>query len=431
MEITEIILFIAKDIIGNPGLFYGLLTLLGLILLKRSYDQIIAGTVKTIAGFYILVLGAVELMNCVAPIGDWTKSMLGVEGVIPQNWLIFGKAMTEYPTEVAMATLLGFIINLILAYVTPLKAVYVTGHIMMIWASYFVGVPAAYNFSSTEIVLLAGVACGIYYWLHTWICYQFMKGNDRLTDEWSLGIGEALGIATTSWLSKKIGRREVSTEELPFPESLAWLRDPMLSVAVFTTFIYLIIGLAAGPEAVAKFSGGAHWLVWLLLQGIHFGASLAALLYGVRMLLGELVPAFKGISERLIPGAVPGLDYPTMFPFAPTAVFIGFVMNLLGGILATITMVALRFPVIILPAIWMNFWTGAMLGVFANAWGGLRATIIVPFIWGFIAPFGWALAYPVSGIFIGVGTQDYTDYTLIGPIYGYFIKYLAETLGRT
>ncbi len=380
--------------------------------------------------------GANSLLNVVSPIVTWTRNLIGVPGIIPQNWLIFGKAMAEYPMYVASATLIGFILNLLLARIAPwrtLKAVYITGHIMLIWASYFVGVAAFYNFTPLEIISLAGLACGIYYWLHTAVVYYFMRQKpsaERITSEWSLGIGEAFGIATTCWLSKMIGKREVSTEELKVPEKLAWLRDPMLSVSILSTFIFLIIGLAAGPDAVSQFSGGTHWLIYLLLQGLAFGAGLAILLYGVRMLVAEIVPAFKGFSTKIIPGAVAGLDYPTVFPFAPTAVFIGFVTNLIGGILATLTMIALHFPVIILPAIWMNFWTGALLGVFANAYGGLRATIIVPLIWGFIAPFGWAFAYPVSGIFIGVGTQDYTDYTLVGPIYGYFIKFLAEILGR-
>jgi len=433
VTIEEIILFIATQIFGNPGLFYAIIALIGLLLMKASSDRIITGTLRTYIGFYILLLGANALMSVVGPLGDWTKSILGVSGVVPQNWLIFSKGMATHPAEVALAAILGWIINLILARITKLKAVYLTGHIMLIWAAYFVGVPAAYKFSSLEIVLLAGVAAGLYYWLHTAVTAYFMQkpeAAERITKDWALGIGEAFGIATTCILSKWIGKREQSTEDLKVPEKWAWLRDPMLSTSLFSTFIFLIIGLAAGPEAVSKYSGGTNWVIYLLLQGLAFGASLATLLYGVRMLVAELVPAFKGISEKLIPGAIAGLDYPTIFPFAPTAVFIGFVMNLLGGVLATVTMVLLKFPVIILPAIWMNFWTGAVLGVFANAYGGLRATIIVPFIWGFIAPFGWALAYPLSGIFIGVGTQDYTDYVLIGPLYGYFIKTLATMLGR-
>lgn len=42
------------------------------------------------------------------------------------------------------------------------------------------------------------------------------------------------------------------------------------------------------------------------------------------MAIGEIVPAFKGIADRFVKGAKPALDAPTVFPFAPNAVIIGF-----------------------------------------------------------------------------------------------------------
>lgn len=430
MTLMDVLMFFVTQIIGNAGIFYGTIALIGLILLRRKPHEILTGFMRTMIGFFILIIGAGALTGMVDPIAAWTKSLLGVEGVIPQNWLIFAKAMSEYGTEVAFSTLIGFIINLILARVTPWKGVYITGHIMMIYASFFVGVAAGYGFSSLEIILVSSIACGLYYWVHTSLTWRFMKDNDRLTPDWGLGIGEVTGVVSSCWLSKLIGKREQNTEELPFPKSLVWLRDPMLAVGLFVTPIYFILGLLVGPEAVGAFSGGTNWVIYLLLTGLQFSAALAALLYGVRMVVAELIPAFKGFSEKLVPGSVGGLDYPTMFQFAPTGMFIGFVTNLIGGILATVVMVALKFPVIMLPAIWMNFWTGALLGVFTNAYGGLRATIIVPFIWGFIAPFGWALMYPYTGIFVGVGSFDYTDAATICPIYVLLVKFLAGLLGK-
>jgi PTS system ascorbate-specific IIC component len=119
-----------------------------------------------------------------------------------------------------------------------------------------------------------------------------------------------------------------------------------------------------------------------------------------------------------------------MFQFAPTGMFIGYIMNLIGGVLATLVMAALRMPVIMLPSIFMNFWTGALLGVFANAWGGRRATFIVPLLWGFVAPFGWAVTYSLSGsVVMNAATMtDYTDTALFGPIYCLIIRLLAGIL---
>ncbi len=56
-------------------------------------------------------------------------------------------------------------------------------------------------------------------------------------------------------------------------------------------------------------------------------------LLGVRMFIGEMVPAFNGIGSRLVPGAKPALDCPILFNFAPNAVVLGFVGAFVGSLL--------------------------------------------------------------------------------------------------
>ena len=54
---------------------------------------------------------------------------------------------------------------------------------------------------------------------------------------------------------------------------------------------------------------------------------------GVRMILGDLIPAFEGISNRVIPNAIPAVDCAVFFTYAPTAVVLGFVSSFIGGII--------------------------------------------------------------------------------------------------
>lgn len=430
MDIIEILIFIATQIIGNAAILYGLIAFVGLVLLRKRIEECIVGTLKTMIGYYILVVGAMGLQNVITPVATAIGASLHVTGVQPALWSVFGEGMTKRGTEVALACLLAFIVNLALAAATKVRTIHITGHIMLIWAAFYTMVPAGYAFNSWQLILISGIFMGFYFWISTWLIYRFMKNNDRLTSDWTLGIGDSIGIALTCWISKVIGKREESSEEIKYSERLEWLRDSQIAIAVFCSIIFVIVGLIAGPDIIAPLSGSTNWIIYLLLLGVQFSAYLAALLYGVRILIGAIVPAFKGFSEKLVKGAVPGLDYPTMFPFAPTGMFLGFLSNLVGGILATLVMALLKSPIVVLPSIFMNFWTGALLGVFGNAYGGRRGAIIAPFILGFLAPFGWALLYPLSGALSTTHVvQDYTDSCLFGIIYALIVKFLSQLLG--
>ncbi|GAE81020.1 integral membrane protein [Cutibacterium acnes JCM 18920] len=58
---------------------------------------------------------------------------------------------------------------------------------------------------------------------------------------------------------------------------------------------------------------------------------MAVILFGVRIILGELIPAFQGIASKVVPGAIPALDCPIVFPYAQNAVLIGFISSFIGG----------------------------------------------------------------------------------------------------
>ena len=62
------------------------------------------------------------------------------------------------------------------------------------------------------------------------------------------------------------------------------------------------------------------------------------LLAGVRLLLGEIVPAFRGIAMKLVPDAIPALDCPVFFPYSPNAVILGFITTTIGTIIAMFTL---------------------------------------------------------------------------------------------
>lgn len=414
--------FIANQIFGQPVILFGLVALTGLILQKKPIEDIILGVVKTMIGFVILMAGATLLTEVVTPIAHWINKLMGIEGVQPTMWAVLSVGMRDFGGTIGLVLLIGFVLNLFLARITPLKGVHVTGHIMLLFAAWVTTFLAGFGFSGTSLILLAGSICALQYWLTPSIIRRFMK--DRITDEWSLCMPNVSGIVLTSWLSSLIGNPEDSTEDVPLPEKLSWARDSVVSIAVFGSVIWIVLGLLAGQETVAKYSADQNWIIFLIILGIRFSAGVVIVLQGVRMLLAEIVPAFQGIAKKLIPGAILALDYPTVFHFAPTAMFIGFFSKLLGAIVGTLIQVTFRLPVVVLPSIFMDFWDGALMGVFADKFGGRRAVFIVPFLVGIIIQLVWAIAYPYTGDFLINNSlaMDYPDTGFLSLILGYFFN---------
>ncbi len=419
MSILEII---ATQVIGEPVILFAIVALIGLILLKKPIEDVVVGVAKTMIGFLILTTGADLLTAVVTPIAAWINAILGVEGVQPTMWAVLSTGMAEYGSVIGTALLIGFALNLLLARITPLKGVNITGHIMLLFAAWATTFLAGFGLGSTALVIVAGVFCALQYWLTPSIIRHFMK--DKLTADYSLCMPNVSGIALTSWLSPLIGDPRKNFQDIEVPDRLNWVRDSVVSIAIFGSVLWFALGLLAGPAVVAESTGGQNWIIFLILHGVKFSAGVAVVLYGVRMLLGEIVPAFQGIAKRVIPGAVLALDYPTVYHFSPTAVFVGFFSKLFGAIVGTLLQLLAGLPVIVLPSVFMDFWDGALLGVFADKFGGRRAALLVPFLVGIVVQFIWALAYPHTGGFLTANAlaMDYPDTGFISLILGWIMN---------
>ena len=142
-----------------------------------------------------------------------------------------------------------------------------------------------------------------------------------------------------------------------------------------------------------------NWIVWSIKSGLAFAGGVYIILAGVRMVIGEITPAFKGIADKLVPGAKPALDCPVTFAYAPNAVIIGFLCSFAGGIVALLVLGlidATMIPVaLILPGVVPHFFCGATAGVFGNARGGIKGCVAGSFVNGLLGGFLPAACMPV------------------------------------
>ena len=171
--------------------------------------------------------------------------------------------------------------------------------------------------------------------------------------------------------------------------------------------LFYIAAIAAGKPAVMKISGGVDWLVFPLIQALTCTAGISVLMTGVRMFLAEITAAFNAFAEKFIPGSRPALDVPTIFPFAPTAVLVGFLSSYAAGLIG----------VGIIPAAHICFFSGGTAAIFGNSTGGWRGAVFGSFIVGLLLVFLPVLLYPaISSMGVSTAMFPNVDYNVVGSL---------------
>lgn len=434
--------FLVNEILSVPAFLIGIITAIGLIALRKNVGQVIGGGVKATLGFLLVGAGATLVTASLSPLGAMIEGALGAQGVVPTNEAIAGIAQEQFGAQVSWLMILGFVVALLLARFTPLRYVFLTGHHLLFMATLITIVLTSAGVSATVTVVLGAVLLGILMVAMPALAHPWTR---KVTGDNSIAIGH---FGTSGYIAAgAVGRlvdpkgKSASTEEMKVPEGLRFLRDSMVATALSMVLMYLIVAVLyvvrAGQEtAFTAFAaedgsgvstGLGNYLMTSVTQGLQFGISVAIILFGVRTILGELVPAFQGIAAKVVPGAVPALDAPIVFPYAQNAVLIGFIPSFVGGLVGLLLLGTVLGPVfglaLILPGLVPHFFTGGAAGVYGNATGGRRGAVVGAFVNGLIVTFLPALLMKVLGSFGSANTTfGDADFGWFGILIGYAAK---------
>ncbi|WP_104199689.1 PTS ascorbate transporter subunit IIC [Cryobacterium sp. Y29] len=423
--------FIGQQILNVPAYLVGIITAVGLIALRRPAGAIIGGSLKAALGFLILGAGAGVVVASLTPLGDLILKVTGAQGVIPTNEVITALAAEEFGATSAYVLVVGFIVMLLLARFTPLKYVFLTGH-HMVFMAMMLAVVLSVGFGSELswlVVVIGGGLLGVIMVVMPAFAQPWTK---RITGDDTIAIGHfgTLGYIAAGAVGQAVGKRSKSTEHIDFPQNLRFLRDSMVATSVSMVAIYMVFaiwGLIALPRADALGTFGSidagAFIMAAFAQALQFGVGVAIILYGVRTILGELVPAFQGIAEKVVPGARPALDIPIVFPFAANAVLIGFLASFAGGLLSLGVLAIWLGPVfglaLILPGMVPHFFTGGGAGVYGNATGGRVGAMVGGFVNGILITILPAILLLVLGSFgFANSTFGDTDFGWFGALIG-------------
>ncbi|TDW16266.1 PTS system IIC component (L-Asc family) [Breznakia blatticola] len=390
--------FIIKEIFGQGAIFLGLIACIGLLLQKKSASEVIRGTVMTAMGFFVLSTGTGLITgNSIDGIATAFNSIMptAVESTNVDIGALYG-------TEIGIVMLVGFGINLLVARFTRFKSVFLTGHMLYWFPFVFIAAGVNAGLTGTKLVIIAGLFTAVYMVVSPNLMRPFVK---EVTGDDSFTIGHPTTILSviSGLLGKAFGNKAKSTEDLNIPSSLSFLREVSITGSIVIAITYIVMyfilqGNGMDPAVVWGYAeSGTTAFSYIFTHAIYFGVGVTIMLQGVRMLIAEIVPAFQGIAEKFVPGAIPALDVPVIFPYGPNALIIGFIVAMITSTI-TIILTAGMFPTVIIPLTFTCFFEIGCAAIIGNATGGIRGCIM-----------GAAVSGIIMVLLVGFGAYFFND----------------------
>ncbi|WP_421466764.1 PTS ascorbate transporter subunit IIC [Mycoplasmopsis synoviae] len=427
--------FVNSVLIGN---FMGSVTILigsvvfgGYLVLGRSFSDSFLGMLKAIVGVIMLKIGASTLINLARPVFS-ALSNLGTSVITLDPYFVLNDSAAwlkdfnvGYEAWISYAMLLGFFVNILMVALrkfTNMHSIMLTGHVMFQQSA--VVVPVVYFLIFYQknvvinigqiiaIILISSLILGLYWSVGT---TATIKGADKITNNAGFAVGhqQMLGLSIAYGLGKFFGNAKDSAEVKKVSKKIKIFQDNIFTqsilILILFTIMILIIQFSAIPaekkDLVDKirfinsnsqinneFSewnvDAQFWVINIMLGSIKIVTSILIIQAGIRMFVSELQQSFQGISEKLVPGAVMAVDAAAMYGFSINSVTYGFISGTIAQYLAVGVLVGLSkasggvIPIAI-PLFITLFFNSGSIGLYANASGGYKATIIIPALFGF------------------------------------------------
>ena len=298
--------FIINSIFRNPPVLLGLIAALGLALQKKPFGTIVKGALMTAFGMVILNTGVSMLVQSILPINTAFQSLNGTvaEGLNDATFT------ASFGGDIGMAMFIGMILHLLIARFTPVKTIFLTGHMLWWFPFIFVAAGVEGGLRGMPLILFGAICSALYWSLMPW---ALKKYTFAVTQDNSFLLGHPTGYLglISGFVASKVGNKEKSTEDIQIPKALSFFREISITGCLVIFVMFVIVGLTI-PTMLAE---GENVVVVAIAQGLNYGAGLILLLQGVRMLISQIVPAFKGISEKVVPNAIPAYDCPMLFTY--------------------------------------------------------------------------------------------------------------------
>lgn len=414
-----------KQIFGQPFLLMAIVVLIGYIAMNAKPMKAIVGALKASVGILAMGMGSGALITNFGYLLTAVTNATGIQDAGLNTYPTMTAGYEKIDSVLGSGTgaawgiytlLVAFVLNLVLVAFrkyTKIRAVYLTGNAMIVQAG--ISTYIVWKFLGTGMLptIIIAAAITALYW---GICSTLLiKPTHQITGgDFTVAHQQMVTSFLAYKIAPKIGNPEDDIEKKKMPSTLNFLQDSIVATALVMLLSVIVIFFLVGEEQInwlrmeaykqASYKNNIVFALWIAFT---LTANIVVLLYGVRMFVGELMMSFKGISEKLLPGAVAGVDCAAIFGFAPKSVVLGLLFGTLGQVLGLLGLLAFKSPIFLIPGFIPLFFDNATVSIFANKFGGWKAAAILCTINGLIQIAGSAIAVQLLNLTWWQGSADY------------------------
>lgn len=440
--------YFATNILEQPAFMIGFIVLLGYVLEKKKWYEILSGFLKATVGYFILMAGSGGLVNTFRPIlvglrARFHLSAMVIDPYFGQNAVTVGimKQFGRSFADTMLLLLFAYIINILLvrfSKYTKMRAVFTTGNVQVQQAAtaFWLILFCFPKLGRIPILIVMSIILGLYWAVGSNLTVGITQ---ELTDGAGFAVAhqQMFGIyffaKLSEWLEKrslKKGKKQTrKMEDIKLPGFMSIFNDNMVSTSILMLIFIGAILIVLGPNYLikAKFmQPGQSFFFYILQTSLQFAVYLAILQLGVRTFVNELTESFTGISDRWLPGSVPGIDVAATLGFgSQNASTIGFMFGALGQFTMIILLLIFHSPTIVIAGFIPMFFDNAAIGLFSNDRGGFKYAMIMPYISGLIQVAGSALIATWVGMAKYGGYLGMFDWATVWPFFTVLMKFLG------
>ena len=398
-NVISVLSWVWYNFFDRAAMFMMVLVLIGQLLTKRPVLESIMGALKAYIGYIVYQTATGGLYNAFQPIMMGMRNVLGMNLLVNDDSLGAGTltAILEgfgRTTSLQMASMAaGFIFAILLVLLkkyTKCRSLIIQAHILSGQAIDMVPIllvmfPLMNDFT---VILAVGLFLAVKWCV---LSNLTVEPAQDLTDGANMCVGhtqmilDRIGSEYGRYLERKArkkGKEVKKFDNMEMPGFLSIFNDMYVSsFIVMLIYFAVLISLIGKPGMMAidsSLTESTSFALYIFHTAGKFPVYLVILLTGMRMFVAELTVAFSGISEKILPNTLPGIDCAAFYGFVTngSVITISFLVGSLTMTLFTTVGMLLGLPFVCLVGFVPMMFDSATVGIFAHHRGGIKALVV-------------------------------------------------------